>query len=85
MRVNDANDLTLLTHAYENFLDTHDRPTLIIVRSHIGLWSAAQAGPARSPRARRLAPKKCDWRIPMKSSKRGVSLCSSRIVRLASC
>ncbi|MEP7370802.1 MAG: transketolase, partial [Nitrosospira sp.] len=36
VRVNDANDLALLTHAYETFLDTHDRPTLIIVRSHIG-------------------------------------------------
>ncbi len=36
VRVNDANDLALLTHAYETFLDTPDRPTLIIVRSHIG-------------------------------------------------
>lgn len=36
VRVSDANDLALLTHAYETFLETHDRPTLIIVRSHIG-------------------------------------------------
>ncbi|SFN62534.1 transketolase [Nitrosospira briensis] len=35
-RVSDANDLGQLTQAYETFLDTHDRPTLIIVRSHIG-------------------------------------------------
>jgi len=35
-RVDDANNLDLLAHAYEVFLDTHDRPTLIIVRSHIG-------------------------------------------------
>jgi transketolase len=34
--VGDANDLGLLTHAYESFLNTSDRPTLIIVRSHIG-------------------------------------------------
>lgn len=36
MQVSDANNLALLTYAYEAFLDTHDRPTLIIVRSHIG-------------------------------------------------
>jgi transketolase len=35
-RVSDANNLDLLTQAYETFLNTHDRPTLIIVRSHIG-------------------------------------------------
>ena len=34
--VGDANDLGLLMHAYESFLNTSDRPTLIIVRSHIG-------------------------------------------------
>ena len=31
--VGDANDLSLLTHAYESFLNTSDRPTLIIVIS----------------------------------------------------
>ena len=36
MRVNDANNLALLTYAYETFLNTHDRPTLVIVQSHIG-------------------------------------------------
>jgi len=35
-QVSDANNLDLLTQAYKVFLDTHDRPTLIIVRSHIG-------------------------------------------------
>jgi transketolase len=35
-RVADANDLELLTRSYNTFLDTHDRPTLIIVQSHIG-------------------------------------------------
>ena len=35
-RVSDANDLDMLTRAYETFLATHDRPTLIMVESHIG-------------------------------------------------
>lgn len=35
-RVADANDLGQLTRGYDTFLDTHDRPTLIIVQSHIG-------------------------------------------------
>jgi transketolase len=35
-RVADANDLELLTRSYNTFLDTHDRPTLIVVQSHIG-------------------------------------------------
>ncbi|MEO6351910.1 MAG: transketolase [Burkholderiaceae bacterium] len=35
-RVADANDLALLTRGYNSFLDTRDRPTLIIVQSHIG-------------------------------------------------
>ncbi len=34
--VDDANDLTKLHNAYQTFIDTHDRPTLIIVQSHIG-------------------------------------------------
>lgn len=34
--VSDANDLELLTRAYNIFLSTHDRPTLIVVQSHIG-------------------------------------------------
>ncbi|MGQ0749793.1 MAG: transketolase [Betaproteobacteria bacterium] len=35
-RVSDANDLEMLSRAYQTFVDTHDRPTLIIVQSHIG-------------------------------------------------
>lgn len=35
-RVADANDLAQLTHSYNTFLATQDRPTLIIVQSHIG-------------------------------------------------
>ena len=37
--VSDANDLDMLARAYENFLKTNDRPTLIIVNSHIGYGS----------------------------------------------
>src|SRR5262247_3617194 len=35
-RVGDANDLELLARAFDTFESTHDRPTLIIVDSHIG-------------------------------------------------
>jgi len=35
-RVGDANDLDMLTRAFETFRRTGDRPTLIIVDSHIG-------------------------------------------------
>ena len=35
-RVGDANDLDMLHRAFEVFLETKDRPTLIIVDSHIG-------------------------------------------------
>jgi transketolase len=35
-RVSDANDLEMLTRGYQTFLNTQDRPTLIIVQSHIG-------------------------------------------------
>jgi transketolase len=38
-RVVDANDLQMLTRAYETFQKTDDRPTLIIVDSHIGYGS----------------------------------------------
>ena len=37
--VTDANDLEMLGRAYENFQKTKDRPTLIIVNSHIGYGS----------------------------------------------
>jgi transketolase len=36
VHVGDANDLPLLAHAYDSFLATRDRPTLIITHSHIG-------------------------------------------------
>jgi transketolase len=38
-RVSDANDLDQLERAFSTFLNTNDRPTLIIVDSHIG-WGA---------------------------------------------
>jgi len=38
-RVADANDLEMLARAYDCFLKTQDRPTLIIVDSHIGYGS----------------------------------------------
>ena len=38
-RVADANDLTMLGRAYDVFLKTKDRPTLIVVDSHIGYGS----------------------------------------------
>jgi transketolase len=36
LRVSDANDVEMLERAYHTFLETGDRPTLIIVDSHIG-------------------------------------------------
>ena len=39
LHVTDANDLDALGKAYSNFLQTKDRPTLIIVNSHIGYGS----------------------------------------------
>jgi transketolase len=38
-RVADANDLEMLGRAYQTFLKTNDRPTLIVVDSHIGYGS----------------------------------------------
>src|SRR5262249_38215204 len=35
-RVSDANDLEMIGRGYETFLKTTDRPTLIVVDSHIG-------------------------------------------------
>ena len=39
VHVTDANDLDALAKAYSNFLQTKDRPTLVIVNSHIGYGS----------------------------------------------
>ena len=44
VRVPDANDLGALTGSFEVFLETHDRPTLIIVKSHIGYGSPHKQG-----------------------------------------
>jgi len=41
-RVGDANDLEMLARAYKTFQNTTDRPTLIIVDSHIGYGSRKQ-------------------------------------------
>src|ERR1700716_4120430 len=38
-RVTDANDVEMLGRAYQTFLKTNDRPTLIVVDSHIGYGS----------------------------------------------
>ncbi len=38
-RVGDANNLNALRHAFKTFRNTHDRPTLIIVDSHIAYGS----------------------------------------------
>ena len=38
-RVSDANDLDMLARAYQTFQDTTDKPTLIVVDSHIGYGS----------------------------------------------
>ena len=35
LHVDDANDLAMLSKAFHNFCNTHDRPTLVIVDSHI--------------------------------------------------
>ncbi|HVA46574.1 MAG TPA: transketolase [Pirellulales bacterium] len=39
IHVDDANDLAALNDAYQEFLKTDDRPTIIIVKSHIGYGS----------------------------------------------
>src|SRR6202167_5115031 len=39
LHVTDANDLDALAKAYSSFLQTTDRPTLIVVNSHIGFGS----------------------------------------------
>ena len=43
-RVGDANDLDMLSRAYQTFLATGDRPTLIIVESHIGHGAPRRQG-----------------------------------------
>jgi transketolase len=43
LKVNDANDLEAISGAYEEFLSTHDKPTMIIVRSVIGYGAPTKA------------------------------------------
>jgi transketolase len=38
-RIADANDLSMLARSYDTFLKTKDRPTLVVVDSHIGYGS----------------------------------------------
>lgn len=45
-RVGDANDLDMLTRAFNVFKKTNDRPTLIIVDSHIGYGAPTKEGTA---------------------------------------
>ena len=43
-RVGDANDLDMLERAFQTFHNSHDRPTLIIVDSHIGYGAPTKEG-----------------------------------------
>ena len=49
-RVSNANDLDLLREAFTQFKKTTDRPTLIIVDSHIGYGAPTEAGHQRGAR-----------------------------------
>src|SRR5260370_27185751 len=49
-RVADANDLDMLDRAYQTFLKTTDRPTLIVVDSHIGYGSTNKQNSPDAPR-----------------------------------
>jgi transketolase len=66
-RVSDANDLDMLARAYETFLHTNDRPTLIIVESHIGYGAphkhdtASAHGEPLGPEEVRLAKEFYGW------------------------
>lgn len=46
LRVGDANDLHMLSRAFQNFHNIHDRPTFIIVDSHIAWGSPHKQGTA---------------------------------------
>jgi transketolase len=55
-RVGDANDLHMLARAFRTFLKTNDRPTLVIVDSHIGYGAPNKqdtSGPTANLWARR--------------------------------
>ncbi|HLW88509.1 MAG TPA: transketolase [Terriglobales bacterium] len=65
--VTDANDLNALEKAYTNFLQTNDRPTLIVVNSHIGYGSPGKQdtneahGEPLGEKEARLAKKNYGW------------------------
>ena len=66
-RVSDANDLEMLARAYQTFLNTADRPTLLIVESHIGYGAphkqdtAEAHGEPLGPEEVRLAKQFYGW------------------------
>ncbi|HEY3719250.1 MAG TPA: transketolase [Roseiarcus sp.] len=67
LRVGDANDLELIEDALKTFRETHDRPTLIILDSHIGYGSphkvdsAAAHGEPLGEEEVRLAKRAYGW------------------------
>ena len=66
-RVSDADDFRMLARAYETFLHTNDRPTLIIIESHIGYGAphkqdtAAAHGEPLGPKEVRLTKEFYGW------------------------
>jgi transketolase len=66
-RVGDANDLDMLARAFRTFLNTRDRPTLIIVDSHIGYGApnkqdtSAAHGEALGEQEIRLTKRNYGW------------------------
>ena len=67
VHVTDANDLNALDNAYNKFLQTNDRPTLIVVNSHIGYGSPGKQdtneahGEPLGDKETRLAKKNYGW------------------------
>lgn len=67
IHVDDANDLNALEHAFASFKKTSDRPTLIIVKSHIGFGApnkqdtASAHGEPLGEEEIRLAKKNFGW------------------------
>ena len=72
IHVSDANDLSQLEKAYNEFLQTNDRPTLIVVNSHIGYGSphkqdtSAAHGEALGEDEVRLVKKFYGWPVDSK-------------------
>jgi transketolase len=66
-RVSDANDLEMLSGGFRDFLSGHDRPTLIIVQSHIGYGAPHKQdtreahGEPLGPEEVRLAKESYGW------------------------